>query len=223
MSNLAELRGGVLLRVKDPHKIHPAALDAEINHSINDIFLKMREDTSYKISRITTIPILADKDMYPLPKGLLALLHVERLDAGAVPVSVQKVDQWSMNERARQGIGFLAQRFSYSPVGGKFIRLLEKPSNSVDPGIRYTYIASPDPLVNDKDEPEIPDAIHETIIPRAIYRLTQHWGIELAAPRTFAAYKREMDERLASFIKPDEIDQPADIHDEDVFYPGGIW
>jgi hypothetical protein len=216
---LRHLRGGVLMRLKNPKVMDISALDFEINNAIVDISQRIRDLREDWQNATSKLDLEADKDVYVLPDDCEVCLQVERFDAydDGTPSLSRHIDSdkvWQKDSTDAPVDGTWVH--TYLP-GGR-LRLIPAPTSDLAGGLRLTYKARPRPLLADDDVPPLPEEIHECIIAKALERIRQYGSTSLAQPESFEQFRREQAMRLDRFLRPMQLEAAPTWGDDDEFY-----
>lgn len=219
--NLAELRGGVYMRLGPRDKIPPAAVDIEIFNAMRDVLSACRRTRSERIDQVAYADIISGLDIYPWPEEADEIRALWFLNFGQVPIPMTKVAFEEQPIVEWVGNAGNIQPFTYAQLPERRIRMLNMPYTNVENGLMFKYTPRPKRLTKASDVPNIPEQIHECIIPRAVMRLAGYDGIGLSHPAGFNIYAKQMEAMLYDYLQPESPDGGDHILDNDVFYPGG--
>lgn len=209
------------MRLGPKDRLPVAAVDIEIHNAIGDVLAQMRNVGSERLDRVAYSDIVANLDIYPWPDDAEEIRQVWFLNFGKAPIPMTKIAFQEQPIVDWVGLAGSVMPFSYAQLPERRIRLCNMPQSSNENSIMWKYTPRPKRLVKATDEPNLPEPIHECIIPRAILRLAGYDGIGLAHPRTFDIYRKEMDQRLIDYLQPESIDGGDHVIDNDPYYPGG--
>lgn len=219
--NLGELRGGVYMRLGPRDKIPPAAVDIEIHNATRDIIGVARRTRSERMDQIGYADIISGLDIYPWPEEADEIRAAWFLNFGTTPIPLVKVTFEEQPIADWIGNAGNIQPFTYCQIPERRIRLLNMPYSNVENGLMWKYIPRPKRLVKASEEPNLPEQVHECIIPRAVMRLAGYEGIGLSHPASFNIYAKNMEGVLLDYLQPESPDGGDHVLDNDVYYPGG--
>lgn len=199
----------------------PGAVDIEINNGIRDVLAVARNLHVEKLDQVAYADIQADIDIYPWPDEAEEIRQVWFLNFGKSPIPMTKIAFQEQPIVDWVGLAGSVMPFSYAQLPDRRIRLCNMPYTAQENSIMFKYFPRPTKLVKATDEPKLPEAVHECIVPRAVLRLAGYEGIGLAHPRSFDIYRKEMEQRLIDYLQPESIDGGEHVIDNDPYYPGG--
>lgn len=220
--NLGQLIDGCMTRIANANVIQESGYIEEINHAIEELVSRIRDQRGEWLERQDFLDVTADKDEFTLPEDCGFVTLLERSYGGGVEglgyrvlqrVQKHEIEQWA---EARQVNWNAPDCYSYIPNRKLVIR--PKPTESVTKGLRVTYSARFLPLFNLEDYPDVPDELHEWIIVGALDRLRQYPDAMITKADEFEMFRQEQNQRLTRFLAPTHLDQPSRIGDEDQFF-----
>lgn len=146
-----------------------AQLDALLNRGLLWVQMKIVRVNPAAILAVDTFGVVANKNIYPVPTGSIAIRKVFRtIDGKRLAL---RPDAW-MDVKYGPGVGenlvnvTKADRpVDWSPFG-RFIRLGATPNATSSNAISVTYTPSLT-MADDADVPQIPEPLHDAIVNRA--------------------------------------------------------
>lgn len=222
--NLAELRGGVIMRLAPRDKISLAAVDIELTNAADDIRAQARSMGVERLDRVAYINEIANIDIYDYPEEADEIRDIFTLRAGIYPTRMHEISfrEQPILDWAMWPYGPTLYPFSWVPIPPRRFRVINKPTQDCENGIMVRFFPGSKKLVKPDDEPNLPRPVHENLIPNAVMRLAGYSDLTLAQPQAFQIYQRALQDRLERFLQEESVSGAANrIQDEDAFYPGG--
>lgn len=204
------MRGEVEGFLLTADSLPPAIIDEALYQAAMQLYRKTRAAGHWKTIREKHLPLVEGQDEVELGAEVAELVKLERFDAGGA------VRVWNLDRRQDELDGQAwdsAPRFVYSPLPNGRIRLREKPSVTLSPGMRAEYRGQPTRLSNRDQEPDFPLAMHEHLIVFAVERLVMKEGVLLSKPAAFEAFRKRMEPDLQSFLVPSFEDSKLEAMD----------
>lgn len=217
---------GHILGAGDDRLVNPEGLSYgqkvfEVNHAVQELYLKVRDAWNERTRMTTKIHLVADQDVYPLPREVADLTKVERFDLADKPVRVEP-HPYDRTDEVEASTWYPAP-YTYTHLPGEgdgpqSIRLMQKPAASLEEGLRLTFLAQPVELLGLGDTPVLPEPIHEAVIALYLERLAQKRGIQFVNPRGVAEFIARMEDAVTRYLHPSHVDRQPEVVDEDPFY-----
>jgi hypothetical protein len=219
---LAEIRGGVIMRLGPKSAIPLGGVDIEIHNSIDDVRAKARLMGTEALDRCAYINTVAGQDIYDWPEEAEEVRDVFRLRGSLTPIPMVEIAFREQPIADWVGLSGYCQPYTYTQLTGRRIRIMDRPVQSGVDAVMMRFFPAPKRMVKEMDEPNLPRQVHENIIPGAILRMASYDGIGLAHPASFNYYRSLLDERLELFLQTESVSGAANyVQDVDSYYPGG--
>lgn len=219
---LAELRGGVIMRLGPREKIPLGGVDIEIHNAVDDIRAAAKLATSERLDKIAYLDTSSGKDIYDYPEGAETIRDVFYLGYGPTAIPMTEVsfrEQWLVDWG---GISGCIMPYSWTELPERRFRIMNRGVTNKQNNLLVRFFPNAKRMIKATDEPNLPANVHENIIPHATLRMASYEGIGLSHPDKFSAYYRMMDDRLAVFLQPDSVSGGGNhIVDMDDIYVGG--
>lgn len=221
---LSEIRGGVMLRLGPREKVTAllAAVDIEIHNAIDDVRSQAKLLGAETLDRVAYIDAQANQDIYPWPEEADEIRDVFTLGAGVTPIPMTQAGFREQHIVDWAGWPWSTSPFAWTQYPGRRFRVLQRPLQDEPNAFMVRFFPGHKRMVKATDEPNLPRAVHENLIPLATMRMASYDGIGLSHPVSFDLYRRHMAERLELFLQPDSTSGSANqIQDLDPYYIGG--
>lgn len=219
---LAELRGGVMVRLGPRERIPLAAVDIEIHNAVDDIRAMAKLMGVENLDRCKYLDTASGKDIYEWPAEAEEVRDVFYLGWGPSPIPMTEVTFREQHLVDWVGLTGSIRPFSWVQLPGRRFRIMAGLIQDKTDNLMVRFFPGPKKMVKDDDEPNLPRAVHENIIPYAIMRMASYDGIGLSHPASFNYYKAQMQGRLEVYLQPESVSGAANhIVDTDDLYSGG--
>lgn len=220
-----ELLGECMMRLANKESIEPASVMFSLNHAQQDILIMMREAHNDKLHLLTYMDLRDGVGIYDWPERVGEVVQLERLDKANRALPVVRVSHLGSEIESAGGIPnamlsvtyTAAEPYTYVPLPGRRFKLNELPDADHERGLRITHLPRVTPMTEIDAVCELPEEIHECLVPRAVSRIAQQ-GAQLANPQAFAKYEREMADLLVRFLHPNDPERAQGLVEEYGYY-----
>jgi len=177
-------------------------------HKVANAIASMGQDFYY---REATADLVANQSLYGLPDDCRKLERLEVSYDGSTFRKAIRMDRNAINDPT---MVFSQDRPHYAVVGNMF-EIFPTPTANVTNGINLWYLESVVDMVNNSDEPSLPEIYADLPIEYAVAKAKQRQGLIDESREFMAEFMREIDRMESEFIERNEDDSSYVIIRED--------
>jgi hypothetical protein len=191
-----------------------------LNNAGRALLVDIRDAWSERALVTETQPIIVDKDIYDLPRACESPARAKRFLASGVAVPLVRLGQADDDVLLTgalsidAGYGHHGSNYQYVFLAGlRTFRLIQMPTETLDPGLSVTYYPRWLPLRNLEDKPVLAEALHEILTLRATVGMAAR-GASLANAQAFQQQLSAQEETLKRFLYPPDNEAGQQISQE---------